>query len=150
MRFDDNATCAILFGQHHLNLARIEQAGATGVYVPVNVATGRQVADLIHQVTVKYGPVSALVHGAGVLADKRIDCLFTTFAVNEPVALRMQGIEVNVFLNHDNGLPDQANTYFTNDKTLTEKADLLARWTRATPTSWRRASGPSTPSSPGS
>lgn len=73
------------------------------------------------------------------LADKRIDCLFTTFAVNEPVSLRMQGIDVNVFLNHDNGLPDQANTYFTNDKTLSEKADLLARWTRATRKGWEKA-----------
>jgi NitT/TauT family transport system substrate-binding protein len=73
------------------------------------------------------------------LADKRIDCLFTTFAVNEPVALRMQGIEVNVFLNHDNGLPDQANTYFSNEKTVTEKADLLARWTRATRKGWEKA-----------
>jgi phosphate starvation-inducible PhoH-like protein len=25
VRFDDNATCALLFGQHHVNLARIEQ-----------------------------------------------------------------------------------------------------------------------------
>lgn len=73
------------------------------------------------------------------LADKRIDCLFTTFAVNEPVALRMQGVEVNVFLNHDNGLPDQANTYFSNEKTVTEKADLLARWTRATRKGWEKA-----------
>ena len=33
MRFDDNATCAILFGQHHLNLARIEQK------LPVSIVT---------------------------------------------------------------------------------------------------------------
>jgi phosphate starvation-inducible PhoH-like protein len=33
MRFDDNATCAQLFGQHHLNLARIEQK------LPVSIVT---------------------------------------------------------------------------------------------------------------
>jgi phosphate starvation-inducible PhoH-like protein len=33
MHFDDNATCAILFGQHHLNLARIEQK------LPVSIVT---------------------------------------------------------------------------------------------------------------
>ncbi|MFO1038216.1 MAG: PhoH family protein [Geminicoccaceae bacterium] len=33
MRFDDNAACAVLFGQHHLNLARIEQK------LPVNIVT---------------------------------------------------------------------------------------------------------------
>jgi phosphate starvation-inducible PhoH-like protein len=33
LRFDDNATCAQLFGQHHLNLARIEQK------LPVSIVT---------------------------------------------------------------------------------------------------------------
>jgi phosphate starvation-inducible PhoH-like protein len=33
MRFDDNAACALLFGQHHLNLARIEQK------LPVSIVT---------------------------------------------------------------------------------------------------------------
>ena len=33
MRFDDNAACAVLFGQHHLNLARIEQK------LPVSIVT---------------------------------------------------------------------------------------------------------------
>jgi phosphate starvation-inducible PhoH-like protein len=33
MHFDDNATCAVLFGQHHLNLARIEQK------LPVSIVT---------------------------------------------------------------------------------------------------------------
>jgi phosphate starvation-inducible PhoH-like protein len=38
VRFDDNATCALLFGQHHLNLARIEQR------LPVSiVARGNEV-----------------------------------------------------------------------------------------------------------
>jgi phosphate starvation-inducible PhoH-like protein len=33
IRFDDNAACALLFGQHHLNLARIEQK------LPVSIVT---------------------------------------------------------------------------------------------------------------
>jgi phosphate starvation-inducible protein PhoH and related proteins len=33
LSFDDNATCALLFGQHHLNLARIEQR------LPVTIVT---------------------------------------------------------------------------------------------------------------
>ena len=38
LRFDDNATCALLIGQHHLNLARIEQK------LPVSiVARGNEV-----------------------------------------------------------------------------------------------------------
>ncbi|OWK42289.1 type I polyketide synthase [Fimbriiglobus ruber] len=56
-------------------LARIEAAGAKATYFSVNVANGRQVADVLHQVQVKYGPVTALVHGAGVLADRRIEDL---------------------------------------------------------------------------
>ena len=56
-------------------LKRIEQAGAKVAYFPVDVADGRAVADLLHQVRVKFGPVTAVVHGAGVLADRRIEDL---------------------------------------------------------------------------
>lgn len=56
-------------------LARIERAGARGAYFAVNVSNGRAVADLLHQVKVKYGTVSGIIHGAGVLADRRIEQL---------------------------------------------------------------------------
>jgi acyl transferase domain-containing protein/acyl carrier protein len=56
-------------------IARIERAGARVAYFPVNVANGRAVADLLHQVKVKFGPVTGLVHGAGVLADRKIEQL---------------------------------------------------------------------------
>jgi acyl transferase domain-containing protein/NAD(P)-dependent dehydrogenase (short-subunit alcohol dehydrogenase family)/acyl carrier protein len=56
-------------------IARIEAAGGRAVYYPVNVSNGRAVADLLHQVRVKFGPLTALVHGAGVLADRRIEQL---------------------------------------------------------------------------
>jgi acyl transferase domain-containing protein/NAD(P)-dependent dehydrogenase (short-subunit alcohol dehydrogenase family)/acyl carrier protein len=56
-------------------LQRIEQTGARVVYFPVDVADGKAVADLLQQVRVKFGPITAVVHGAGVLADKRIEDL---------------------------------------------------------------------------
>ncbi|MBY0512614.1 MAG: SDR family NAD(P)-dependent oxidoreductase, partial [Gemmataceae bacterium] len=58
-----------------LTLKRIEEAGAKAAYFPVNAADGRAVADLLQQVRVKFGPVTAIVHGAGVLADRRIEDL---------------------------------------------------------------------------
>ena len=54
-------------------LARIERTGAKVAYHAVNVANGRQISDLVHQVQVKFGPITALVHGAGVLADRKIE-----------------------------------------------------------------------------
>jgi acyl transferase domain-containing protein/acyl carrier protein len=56
-------------------LERIAGTGAKVAYYPVNITDGKAVADLLQQVRVKFGPVSALVHGAGVLADKRIEDL---------------------------------------------------------------------------
>jgi NAD(P)-dependent dehydrogenase (short-subunit alcohol dehydrogenase family) len=56
-------------------LERIREAGAKAAYFPVDITDGKAVADLLHQVRVKFGPVTALVHGAGVLADKRIEDL---------------------------------------------------------------------------
>jgi NAD(P)-dependent dehydrogenase (short-subunit alcohol dehydrogenase family) len=56
-------------------MERITRAGAKVAYFPVNITDGKAVADLLQQVLVKFGPVKALVHGAGVLADKRLDDL---------------------------------------------------------------------------
>jgi acyl transferase domain-containing protein len=58
-------------------LRRIEDAGAKAAYFPVNAADGKAVADVLQQIRVKYGPVTAVVHGAGVLADRRIEDLTT-------------------------------------------------------------------------
>ena len=55
------------------NLARMERAGAKVVYHVADVADSRRVADLLHQVQVKYGNITGVIHGAGVLADKRIE-----------------------------------------------------------------------------
>ena len=56
-------------------LARVEAAGAKGAYFAVDAADERAVANLLEQVRVKFGPVTAVVHGAGVLADRRIEDL---------------------------------------------------------------------------
>ncbi len=56
-------------------LKRIESSGAKVAYFPVDVGDGKAVADLLHQVRVKFGAISAVVHGAGVLADRRIEDL---------------------------------------------------------------------------
>ncbi len=55
------------------NLTRMERAGAKVVYHVADVADSRRVADLLHQVQVKYGNITGIIHGAGVLADKRIE-----------------------------------------------------------------------------
>jgi len=58
-----------------MNLARMERAGSKVAYLVADVANSRQVADLLHQVQVRHGTISGLIHGAGVLADKRIEDL---------------------------------------------------------------------------
>ena len=56
-------------------LSRITEAGARVAYLSVNAANPRHAADLLTQVREKFGAVTALVHGAGVLADRRIEDL---------------------------------------------------------------------------
>ena len=56
-------------------LGRIRHAGGTAVYLAADLTAGRQAADLLHQIQVKHGPVTGLVYGAGVLADRRIEDL---------------------------------------------------------------------------
>jgi NAD(P)-dependent dehydrogenase (short-subunit alcohol dehydrogenase family) len=56
-------------------MARIEQCGAKVGYFAADVTDSRQMADIFHQIHVRYGSITALVHGAGVLADKRIEDL---------------------------------------------------------------------------
>ena len=55
------------------NLARIKSAGATVVYRSVDVRDAAQVSELIAELRHDLGPIRGLIHGAGVLADKRIE-----------------------------------------------------------------------------
>jgi acyl transferase domain-containing protein/NADP-dependent 3-hydroxy acid dehydrogenase YdfG/acyl carrier protein len=48
------------------------EAGALAEYWTVDVRNGSAVAACLDEVRARFGPITALVHGAGVLADKRI------------------------------------------------------------------------------
>ena len=54
-------------------LARIQAAGARAVYRSVDIRNGSEVAAVLEAVRTEYGPVRGLIHGAGVLADARIE-----------------------------------------------------------------------------
>jgi hypothetical protein len=53
-------------------LAAIEAAGGRARYAPVDVQDVGGLFDLLRDVRAQWGPITALVHGAGVLADKRL------------------------------------------------------------------------------
>ncbi len=56
-------------------LDRIAQTGAKVAYYAVNITDTAAVTDLIQRVRTEHGAITAVVHGAGVLADKRIEDL---------------------------------------------------------------------------
>ena len=53
-------------------LRAIEAQGATARYVALDVTDAGQVAQRLTEVRAEFGPITGLIHGAGVLADKRI------------------------------------------------------------------------------
>ncbi len=53
-------------------LTALEEAGSPVRYLPVDVRDGEAVAAALREVRETWGPVTGIVHGAGVLADKRI------------------------------------------------------------------------------
>ncbi|MFF2731882.1 SDR family NAD(P)-dependent oxidoreductase [Streptomyces sp. NPDC058008] len=53
-------------------VAALEEAGSTVRYVPVDVRDGAAVRAALEEVRRDWGPVTGIVHGAGVLADKLI------------------------------------------------------------------------------
>ena len=57
------------------NLGRLRDAGATIEYLAVNVEDAAATAAALASVRHRLGPITALIHGAGVLADRRIDDL---------------------------------------------------------------------------
>ncbi len=56
-------------------LQRIANAGGRVEYIPSNIVDPVAAADLCRRVREKFGPITAVVHGAGVLADKRLEDL---------------------------------------------------------------------------
>ena len=55
------------------NLRRIEEAGAKVVYRSVDVRDGEAVRAVVASLRSELGPIRGLVHGAGVLADRKIE-----------------------------------------------------------------------------
>lgn len=54
-------------------LDRIRGNGVECAYCAVDVTDSRGMAEVLHKVQQQYGPVTSIVHGAGNLADKRIE-----------------------------------------------------------------------------
>ncbi|MFQ5805599.1 MAG: SDR family NAD(P)-dependent oxidoreductase [Phycisphaerae bacterium] len=55
------------------NLDRLRSSGSTVVYRAVDVRDRAAVAELLDEVRREYGPVRGLIHGAGVIEDRRIE-----------------------------------------------------------------------------
>ncbi|WP_237712637.1 type I polyketide synthase [Dickeya zeae] len=54
-------------------LAEIERYGATAVYRQCDITNAEQMISIIQEITRRYGAVTGIIHGAGNLADKRIE-----------------------------------------------------------------------------
>ncbi|MDI4646343.1 SDR family oxidoreductase [Cohnella hashimotonis] len=54
------------------NLQTLRELGAEVVYVPVDVQNAEALREALRPIRAKWGPVTGIVHGAGVLADKAI------------------------------------------------------------------------------
>ncbi len=54
-------------------LAALTKAGAEAVYTSADLRDAASVSEALMQVRSKWGPITGLVHGSGVLADKRIE-----------------------------------------------------------------------------
>jgi acyl transferase domain-containing protein/NAD(P)-dependent dehydrogenase (short-subunit alcohol dehydrogenase family)/acyl carrier protein len=57
------------------NLARFCEAGATVEYLNVDVQLGQALSEALADVRQRLGPISALIHGAGVIADRKVEDL---------------------------------------------------------------------------
>jgi NAD(P)-dependent dehydrogenase (short-subunit alcohol dehydrogenase family) len=53
-------------------LDALQDAGSEAIYVQCDATDATQLEDALGQVRARFGPVTGLVHGAGVLADKRL------------------------------------------------------------------------------
>jgi malonyl CoA-acyl carrier protein transacylase len=54
------------------NLAKLESTGSKVLYIPTDISDENSVADSVEQAREAFGPITAIVHAAGVLADKEI------------------------------------------------------------------------------
>ncbi len=68
----DAASKVVASREVRATLAAIEAAGGRARYAAVDVQDVGGLFDLLREVRGQWGPITALVHGAGVLADKRL------------------------------------------------------------------------------
>ena len=54
-------------------LKSIEDSGAKAVYLPVDISDARGVQSAVKDVSERFGQITGIIHGAGTLADKRIE-----------------------------------------------------------------------------
>lgn len=57
------------------NVRRLTAAGASVEYLPTDVQNAQSLADTLADIRRRLGPITALIHGAGVLADRKIEDL---------------------------------------------------------------------------
>src|SRR5690606_41941917 len=69
------AACAEVLARREIRgtLAAIEAAGATAIYRAVDARDPGAVRAAIEEARAAHGPVRGIVHGAGVLRDRRIE-----------------------------------------------------------------------------
>ena len=78
-------------------LDRVRAAGAKAEYLPLDVTDGPAVSAALARAEAKFGPVTALVHGAGVLADRKLEDL-TADQFDRVYATKVTGLR-NLFAN---------------------------------------------------
>ncbi|MCH7959606.1 MAG: SDR family NAD(P)-dependent oxidoreductase, partial [Candidatus Hydrogenedentes bacterium] len=70
-----NAQCTVILANREAlrTVQRIEAAGGEAIYRSVDIRDAQAVAGVLDEVRTTFGPITGVIHGAGVLADKRIE-----------------------------------------------------------------------------
>jgi NitT/TauT family transport system substrate-binding protein len=96
---------------------------AANVYLPAILSSIGVSKDQIKIVPIGGQDVSMIISG-------RVDCMFSSFAFNEPRSIEAAGVKVTVFPLGDLGIPAQGNTYVTTRKIYEDPAKraALTKW----------------------
>lgn len=115
---DKSARAALAGLEIRTTLARIRETGATAYYIPMDTADAASVASAISHIHQNSGPVTGLIHGAGIIADrladeKTEDELKRVFAPKADGLFNLLGCLDTAALTHL-GLFSSASAYFGN------------------------------------
>ncbi|MEV5409415.1 ABC transporter substrate-binding protein [Thermopolyspora sp. NPDC052614] len=96
---------------------------AANVYLPAILSAIGVTKDQIKIVPIGGQDVSLLISG-------QVDCMFSSFAFNEPRSIEAAGVPVTVFPLGQLGIPSQGNTYVTTRKIYDDPAKraALTKW----------------------